>query len=168
MQKHLKLFSCREHALLYASGIADEYFGSTNDGGHLFELQRDMKRRAATGITLIEVLLVIAIMGTMVALLLPGIQAARESARRTSCLNNLKQIGIAIANHQSAKEVYPPGAIWDRWPPPEKRRRHGSMLVHLLPYIEHQALYDAFDFNQLDIDFAVFPGTNTPYCVSNY
>ena len=82
MQKNLKLVSCREHALLYASGIADEHFGSTDDGGHLFELQREMKRRAATGITLIEVLLVIAIVGTMVALLLPGIQAARESARR--------------------------------------------------------------------------------------
>ena len=126
-----------------------------------FDSQRDMKHRTVKGITLIEVLLVVAIIGTMVALLMPGIQAAREAARRTNCLNNLKQIGIAIVNHESAKEVYPPGAIWDRWPPPDKRRRHGSMLVHLLPYIERQALYDAFDFNQLDIDFAVFPGTNT-------
>jgi prepilin-type processing-associated H-X9-DG protein len=144
------------------AGISDEHLGPT-DAGHLFELQRDMKRRAAKGITLIEVLLVIAIVGTMVALLLPGIQAARESARRTSCLNNLKQIGIGIANHQSARKVYPPGAIWERWVEPEaERRRHGSMLVHLLPYIEHQALYDAFDFEQKEIDFEVFPGTNTP------
>jgi len=110
--------------------------------------------------TLIEVLLVVAIIGTLVALLLPGIQAARESARRTSCMNNLKQLGIAITNYESQQNVFPPGAIWDRWPPEEKRRRHGSILVHLLPYIERQSLYDAFDFSQLDIDRAVFPGTN--------
>lgn len=101
-----------------------------------------------------------AIIGTLVALLLPGIQAAREAARRASCLNNLKQIGLGIANYQSSEKVFPPGAIWDRWPPHDRRRRHGSMLVHLLPYIEQQALYDAFDFEQLNIDFAVFPATN--------
>ena len=162
MQKDLKLFSPVSTHCYVLAGISNEHLVPT-DAGHLFELQRDMKRRVATGITLIEVLLVIAIVGTMVALLLPGIQAARESARRTSCLNNLKQIGIGIANHQSAKKVYPPGAIWDRWVEPEaERRRHGSMLVHLLPYIEHQALYDAFDFDQKEIDFEVFPGTNTP------
>ena len=113
-----------------------------------------------SGMTLIEVLLVVAIIGTLVALLMPGIQAARESARRATCLNNLKQLGIAISNYEATKKVFPPGAIWDRWPPKDKRRRHGSILVHLLPYVEQQALYDAFDFKQLDIDYAVFPGTN--------
>ena len=61
-----------------------------------------------SGFTLIEVLLVIAIIGTLVALLLPGIQSAREAARRTSCLNNLKQCGVAIANYETAKKTFPP------------------------------------------------------------
>jgi prepilin-type processing-associated H-X9-DG protein len=108
--------------------------------------------------TLVELLLVIAIIGTLVALLLPAVQAARESARRASCLNHMKQLGIAVANYESAKKVYPPGAIWDRWPPPDKRRRHGSILVHLLPYIEEQPVFDAFDFKQVSIDGAFFPG----------
>jgi prepilin-type processing-associated H-X9-DG protein len=121
-----------------------------------------MKHRTFTGMTLIEVMLVVAIIGTMVALVLPAVQAARESARRNSCLNNLKQIGIGIINYESAKGEFPPGAIWERWREPERdRRHHGSILIHLLPYIERQALYDAFDFTQVNIDFAVFPGTNT-------
>lgn len=112
-----------------------------------------------SGMTLIELLLVVAIIGTSIALVMPAIQAARESSRRTTCLNNLKQCGVAIANHESAKKHFPPGAIWDRWQLPEQRRRHGSILVHLLPYIEQQELYDSFDFQQLDIDGAFFPGT---------
>jgi prepilin-type processing-associated H-X9-DG protein len=54
--------------------------------------------------------------------------------------------------------MFPPGAIWDRWPPPEERRQHGSILVHLLPYIEQQAVFDAFDFKQKSIDDAFYPG----------
>jgi prepilin-type N-terminal cleavage/methylation domain-containing protein/prepilin-type processing-associated H-X9-DG protein len=119
-----------------------------------------MKHRVSSGMTLIEVLLVVAIIGTMVALVLPAIQAAREAARRNSCLNNLKQIGIGVISYESAHVEFPPGAVWDRWRPEEERRRHGSMLLHLLPYVEQQALYDAFDFTQPNIDTAVFPGTN--------
>jgi hypothetical protein len=110
--------------------------------------------------TLIELLLVAAIIGTLVALVLPAIQSAREASRRSSCLNNLKQIGLGITGHEAAKKLFPPGAIWDRWQPPDIRRRHGSLLVHILPYIDQQALYSSFDFSQLDIDAAVFPGTN--------
>jgi prepilin-type processing-associated H-X9-DG protein len=117
-----------------------------------------LRRRPNIGMTLVELLLVIAIIGTLVALLLPAIQSARESARRASCLNNMKQLGIAIANYESTKKQFPPGAIWDRWLPPDKRRRHGSILVHLLPYIEQQAIYDAFEFQQLSIDGQFFPG----------
>src|SRR5262245_48938611 len=117
-----------------------------------------IRRMSNTGMTLVELLLVVAIIGSLVALLLPAIQAARESARRASCLNNMKQLGIAIANYESVNRHFPPGAIWDRWPPPDKRRRHGSILVHLLPYIEQQALFDAFDFTKLDIDGQFFTG----------
>jgi type II secretory pathway pseudopilin PulG len=61
-------------------------------------------------------LVVIAIIGILVALLLPAIQAARESARRTQCANNLKQIGIAIANYEGTYRVYPPAAAGIIWP----------------------------------------------------
>jgi prepilin-type N-terminal cleavage/methylation domain-containing protein len=120
-----------------------------------------MRNRSTRGaMTLVELLVVIAIIGVLVALLLPAVQAARESARRNTCTNNLKQIGLAITNYEAATKKFPPGAIWQRWRPPAKQKHHGSLLVHLLPYIEQQSLYSAFDFKQISIDKAVFPGTN--------
>ncbi len=95
-------------------------------------------RRRARGFTLVELLVVIAIIGVLVALLLPAIQAARESARRSECMNHLKQIGLAIQNHHDAKKQYPMG-----------RNGRNSMSVSwayfLLPQIEEPALYDAYD-----------------------
>ena len=117
--------------------------------------------RPLHGFTLVELLVVIAIIGMLVALLLPAIQAAREAGRRSACMNNLKQIGVAIANYESDKKVYPAGAIWERWRPPNKGRSHGSLLVALLPYIEQRTLYDSFDFKQRVTDKQVFPGTST-------
>src|SRR3954468_20387599 len=67
--------------------------------------------RAQRGFTLVELLVVIAIIGILVALLLPAIQAAREAARRTQCLNNLKQMGLSILNYESTRKCYPRG----RW-----------------------------------------------------
>ena len=66
-------------------------------------------RTARRGFTLIELLVVIAIIAVLIALLLPAVQAAREAARRAQCLNNLKQIGIAIANYESTFKLYPFG-----------------------------------------------------------
>src|ERR1041384_6381831 len=79
--------------------------------------------QSKTGFTLIELLLVIAIIGTLVALLMPAIQAARESARRSSCVNNLKQIGLATSNYESTNKVFPPGAMWGRWDVPADKMR---------------------------------------------
>ena len=117
--------------------------------------------RSARGFTLIELLLVVAIISVLVALLLPAVQAARESARRASCVNNMRQIGLALSTYEDSYKTLPAGARWGRHAPPGKRKRLGSALVHILPYIEQQALYNAFDFKKLSLDDAVFPGTDT-------
>jgi prepilin-type N-terminal cleavage/methylation domain-containing protein len=90
-------------------------------------------RPAASAFTLVELLVVIAIIGILVALLLPAVQAAREAARRSQCMNNLKQIGVALQNYHSTKKTFPVGVALGE----------GSMWSgHLLPYLEEAALAD--------------------------
>ena len=93
------------------------------------------------GFTLVELLVVIAIIGVLIALLLPAVQAAREAARRSSCQNNLKQLGLALQNYHGTYGVFPQNSDW-RAPGPERK---GSMHVSLLPYIEAQVVRDQLD-----------------------
>lgn len=123
---------------------------------HLYRQQDWKLRRTPRAFTLVELLVVIAIIGILVALLLPAVQAAREAARRSQCVNNLKQIGIAIQNYELSKKHLPPGAIWDHF-----LRGKGSTLVHILPYIEQQAIYDKFDFTKFTIDGQLLDGGTT-------
>ena len=89
------------------------------------------------GFTLIELLVVIAIIAILVALLLPAVQQAREAARRSSCKNNLKQIGLAIHNYHDVHNIFPTGGLGAHGP---------SAWVHMLPFIEQGSLYDALTF----------------------
>jgi prepilin-type N-terminal cleavage/methylation domain-containing protein/prepilin-type processing-associated H-X9-DG protein len=88
------------------------------------------------GFTLIELLVVIAIIAVLIALLLPAVQAAREAARRAQCVNNLKQIGIAMHNYHSALSSLPPGgmSIVD-----------GTWQLFILPFLELNNLYNAYN-----------------------
>lgn len=104
------------------------------------------------GFTLIELLVVIAIIAILVALLLPAVQQAREAARRSSCKNNLKQLGLAMHNYHDVHSVFPyastftdagtnPGTVYLR------ATQETCWFQMILPYIEQAAMYDKFDFN---------------------
>lgn len=108
-------------------------------------------RRSA--FTLVELLVVIAIIGILIALLLPAVQAAREAARRSQCLNNLKQLSLAIHNYHDVYKRIPPAMCLrpgldstDRW----------SMPARILPYLEQGGVYNEIDFSA-GYDTAVAP-----------
>ncbi|MEX2137815.1 MAG: DUF1559 domain-containing protein [Pirellulales bacterium] len=101
---------------------------------------------ARRGFTLVELLVVIAIIGVLVAILLPAVQAAREAGRRTQCLNNLRNIGLAFNNHLDVHKHYPTGGWGWLWSGDPDRgygaRQPGGWMYNLLPYMEEQALHD--------------------------
>ena len=112
------------------------------------------------GFTLIELLVVIAIIGLLVALLLPAVQGARESARRAQCSNNLKQIGLALHNYHNGKLCYPPGYVDGNTnstsTPDNDVGPSWGWASYLLPYLEEENVY-----SQINFSVAVGTGTNT-------
>jgi prepilin-type N-terminal cleavage/methylation domain-containing protein/prepilin-type processing-associated H-X9-DG protein len=105
--------------------------------------------RKSSGFTLVELLVVIAIIGILIALLLPAIQAARESSRRTGCINNLKQWGLALTNYESAKKTLPAGQLEEY--DDSVAYLHGrafSVQAQILAYIEEDSALSSFDFNE--------------------
>src|SRR4051794_242987 len=95
-------------------------------------------QRAQRAFTLVELLVVMAIIGILVGLLLPAVQTTRERARVSQCQNNLRQYGIALHNYHDAKHVFPIGNVPDRY---------WSFQSMILPQLEEEAIYNLIDFN---------------------
>ncbi|WP_165075499.1 DUF1559 domain-containing protein [Paludisphaera rhizosphaerae] len=95
-------------------------------------------RSSRRAFTLIELLVVIAIIAVLIALLLPAVQSAREAARRIQCVNNMKQLGLALHNYHDVHNVLPPGG---------RQCCYGTWAQFMLPHMEQTAAYNAFNFN---------------------
>ena len=119
-------------------------------------LKRRPFRVACRGFTLVELLVVITIIGILIALLLPAVQSTREAARRVQCLNNLKQLGLALCNFHAARRTFPPSSVW---------RKNGKLdltndgvennpdlaenwVILILPQLEQQSLRASFDLTK--------------------
>jgi prepilin-type N-terminal cleavage/methylation domain-containing protein len=123
-----------------------------------------MRSTCKVGFTIVELLVVMAILGVLVGLLLPAVQSAREAARRMQCQNNLRQIGLALHAYESAHKWLPPSMIWDGkgesqgggilpigtvdhvalGTDPSLDRLKVNWAIALLPYLEQQSLYNSF------------------------
>ena len=109
-----------------------------------------MRRSRSRGFTLIELLVVIAIIAILIALLLPAVQQAREAARRSSCKNNLKQIGLALHNYHDTHNAFPPGQfnwIGHDGTPVLLGPKRTCWFQQILPYIDQAPLYNSFNFS---------------------
>jgi len=103
--------------------------------------------RHSRAFTLIELLVVIAIIGALVALLLPAVQAARESARRSQCQNNLRQIGVALHAYHDAHKQLPIGCVEKRLPKTKPNGRQLAWSAEILPQLEETATWELIDFS---------------------
>ena len=127
-----------------------------------------MSRSRRSAFTLIELLVVIAIIAVLIALLLPAVQAAREAARRSQCVNNLKQLGLSLHNYESTNGSFPAGRIWNgtNWKSIFSGEQNTPWFCLMLPYFEQGALANAFNF-ALGSEGPVLGATNIPALDAN-
>lgn len=125
---------------------------STQPDGAPCLTSRSARRRrvvfpaSGDGFTLVELLVVVAIVGALIALLLPAVQSARETSRRGACGNKMRQIAVATQNYEAAEGAFPPSILWA-----EGERKFGakwSAYARLLPFLEQEALHQQIDFNE--------------------
>lgn len=130
----------------------------------------DQRSRGGSGFTLIELLVVIAIIAVLIALLLPAVQAVREAARRVQCVNNLKQIGIALHNYHTSWDCLPVGFLYafqNASPASSPLQYRWSVLAQVAPALEQANLFNALNF---DFPIAHKPGVGSsfwPYYPAN-
>ena len=123
-----------------------------------------------SGFTLVELLVVITIIGILIALLLPAVQAAREAARRMQCSNNLKQVGLAMHNYHAAQRSLPIGVfLTPRQDEPTTGNGMGTpghtALAMLLPFVEQRAVWERYNFSIRALDTSQDPATSAQISV---
>src|SRR5215470_6932684 len=123
-----------------------------------------MRRSHRRAFTLIELLVVIAIIAILIALLVPAVQKVREAAARTQCLNNLKQVGLALHNYHGVYKVFPPARL------AFSTRKIHSALCRLLPYVEQENIAKKMDFDAppMYVAPAAIPAGTNQFTLGNY
>jgi prepilin-type N-terminal cleavage/methylation domain-containing protein/prepilin-type processing-associated H-X9-DG protein len=113
--------------------------------------KRDALLRRYRAFTLVELLVVIAIIGVLIALLLPAVQAAREASRRTQCMDNLKNMGLACITYAGTKKTLPPGKVYKTNPPSTLATgEYTNWAIEILPFVEEIGLYRQYVQNELN------------------
>ena len=134
---------------MWRFGILDPAGEICANWGKPNEIPNPKSTNPRFGFTLVELLTVITIIGILIALLLPAVQSARESARKMQCQNNLKQLALGLLNYESQWSIFPPSSCWQPGTVPEDSNQLGNLranwVVLALPFFEQQSLYNKFD-----------------------